>query len=113
MTIIDKAIDNLYTHGWGQGSLQNWHTGEMCLLGALGCPNMDDARWAYENEEARLLAETIVASCWKCRHYSPDQADLGYPAEVISVIWRHNDRHLRDRDEAISLLKEVANDSTS
>ena len=106
MTVIDTAISNLYAHDWTRGTLQS-DEGAMCLLGALGV--QEDEYGEYVNlpiEELAATAAFILTNCESCREFSNR---VGY-RENLNIVYTHNDECLQDREEAVRLLKEVAND---
>ena len=90
-----KGIIKLRKDGWMQGMLGNraLGAGPACLVGCLA----DD----YEETPAiALLSDMLKETCDSC-------ADYVFSCSGPELVYRHNDHHINDVDEAVSVLKKA------
>lgn len=98
---LEDAIALLREHGWTKGQEYNSVLDAYCLYGALRQVTKGKHASTYQlpaalNWAVRALATAIHRRCVQMRYHGDNAVD---------TITGWNDRHARDTDEAIEMLK--------
>lgn len=99
MNILEEAAEHMERNGWRPDGF-DMDDGSLCLINTIHKVFANHFDIFNIGEEQRILWNEIRDTCFTCSHENETASSFG--------IALHNDQHIKDKFEAIDLLKRAA-----